>query len=710
VAALTGTNSGVKIQQDAIVRKKPRCYSRFGWRGRDKVKLIRIISVVVLISVLTVVGAGVGCGGGGGGGGGVASMMSMIPENASRFVFMDIKALRGDEDLKDLYEDMMGDVEVALRTSGINVDDVNRIAASGENLLLLDGSFDFDKVRDGLDGRGFGRNEYKGVEVWENPGEGVWVALLGNFYGGGRLALRGNLIFLGSENAVKDCIKVIKEGMNSLQDNPDTREVMARLPGGVIMFLGIGEAFTEVIGEEFEGLEAGGMSLGKKDRDTLKVTVVLKFEDDDAALNAMNKIERDEDGFGEEHFRLIEFVLDKGFVKVTAEIDIEDFLGEDGEPVTITIGELTDLTGPASSALIPVLYATEDIVRYYNDERLIPGVKIKLAAFDNRSDPARDVPGYDWLQGKGAGLIIASLSTTAQTLRPFAERDKLPIIVLAGTIPVVMEPPGSVFAINCPPRYETNTLLRWVGEEHWDYTKGIPKLGLVGWVSADVVEMETAIREYSQAHPDKFAYVGGFLAPVGTLSWSGQVEALKDCDYICTTGSPMATLMKQFQSAGYSATFIGPSAASAYRGLLVDQLGYEALDGTLFANESLWWNESTPIVDLAKELLYRYRPSEAEEIINRGNGYVGAVHQVIAIFQILEQAVAEVGAENFNSQAFYDAALKYKTEGPMWEGYPQWGFSQIRRYLTDHIVIYEFSAEAQDLVRVSDWLPIVHWG
>jgi len=27
--------------------------------------------------------------------------------------------------------------------------------------------------------------------------------------------------------------------------------------------------------------------------------------------------------------------------------------------------------------------------------------------------------------------------------------------------------------------------------------------------------------------------------------------------------------------------------------------------------------------------------------------------------------------------------------------------------LVDHVVIFEFSAEAQDLVRITDWLPIV---
>jgi len=279
------------------------------------VKLTRIISVAVLISMLAVVGAGVGCGGKGRGG--AARGMNMMPENASSFVFVDIKALRSDEDLKGIY------TEEVRETFGIDVDDIDCVAAS-DDLSLLDGRFDFDKVRDGLDGRGFNKSEYKDVEVWENSGEDVWVALMRNFDGSGWLALMRNLIVLGSEDAVKDCITVIEEGKDSLQDNRDARDVMARLPGGVVMMWGIGETFTEIIEQEFEGLDAGGMSLGKKDKDTLKVAVVLKFEDEDAAGDATDEIK---DDLEEKGYKDINVNQDKELVKVTGEKDIDDFPG-----------------------------------------------------------------------------------------------------------------------------------------------------------------------------------------------------------------------------------------------------------------------------------------------------------------------------------------------------------------------------------------------
>lgn len=45
---------------------------------------------------------------------------------------------------------------------------------------------------------------------------------------------------------------------------------------------------------------------------------------------------------------------------------------------TIHIGELTDFTGSAAPALKNITYATEDVARCYNDNNLIPGVKVKV--------------------------------------------------------------------------------------------------------------------------------------------------------------------------------------------------------------------------------------------------------------------------------------------------------------------------------------------
>jgi hypothetical protein len=121
------------------------------------------------------------------------------------------------------------------------------------------------------------------------------------------------------------------------------------------------------------------------------------------------------------------------------------------------------------------------------------------------------------------------------------------------------------------------------------------------------------------------------------------------------------------------------------------------------------WNESVPAVDFAKTLLDRYHSEgEVEATIKAGLAYVGGIHNLVAVFQILETVIKTTGAENFNPQAFYDAAVQYKTTGPLWEGQPQWSFSETKRYLADDIAIYKFDALAKELVWVDGlWWPLV---
>ena len=124
-----------------------------------------------------------------------------------------------------------------------------------------------------------------------------------------------------------------------------------------------------------------------------------------------------------------------------------------------------------------------------------------------------------------------------------------------------------------------------------------------------------------------------------------------------------------------------------------------------------WWGEgdSYPFIKLAEEILHRYHSAgEADEIIYRGGcSYLGTGQTLYAILEVVKAAVEEVGAENFDGQAYYNAALKYKLSSPVWKGYTQWGFSQTKRYWQDDEMIYKWSAEAKDLVRISDWVPLV---
>jgi len=383
--------------------------------------------------------------------------------------------------------------------------------------------------------------------------------------------------------------------------------------------------------------------------------------------------------------------------------------GEEEEgKVTITIGHISDMTGPASTALVPINHAMDDIARYYNEEELIPGVELRVVHYDARYDPSRDIPGWDWVKGKGAKVAVTALPTTAQTLARLTSTEKMPLWAFTPSDPLLASPEW-VFLANLPTSALVKTLLEWISENDPDYPTDRPaKIGSAGWEEPYALDCRNAVRDYAQDHPDKFEWVGGYIAPMGVMTWSGEVAALKDCDYLWppTTGTGITTFMQEFRNRGYTAKFIGTDSNAAYRGLIVDSVGYEAVDGMLLSLPTRWWNETGEVINLAKQLLNRYHSAEAADIIYAGIGYCGGFHQGYAFYQILEEAINQVGAENFDGQAFYDTAIDFTMT--TWEGYETWGFSQTKRYTWDYVGIYEYSAAEEDIVRkVTEWLPAV---
>ncbi len=373
----------------------------------------------------------------------------------------------------------------------------------------------------------------------------------------------------------------------------------------------------------------------------------------------------------------------------------------------IIIGHISDMTGPASTALVPINYAIEDLAKYYNENDIIPGAKIKVVTYDARYNPKYDIPGWNWVRDRGAKVAVTALPTTAETLDTRAETDKMPLWALITTPPLI-DPPGWVFCANSPTYGLIDTLLQWISEEDWDWeTNGPAKIGSAGWQEPYAIACRDAIRDYAQAHPQQFEWVGGFLAPMGVNMWSGEVEALKNCDYLFppSTGTGTSTFIKQYRDKGYDAPFIGTDAHAAYRDLIIDLAGWDAVDGMLASQPTRWWGETGPVVELAEELLSNYHPDQYDALVHAGIGYIGGFHQCYAFFQVLEETVKEVGLENYDSQAFYDTAIGFETT---WDGYETWGFSDTKRYTWNYTGIYEWSAADEDIVRkVTDWLPIV---
>jgi hypothetical protein len=329
-----------------------------------------------------------------------------------------------------------------------------------------------------------------------------------------------------------------------------------------------------------------------------------------------------------------------------------------------------------------------------------------VVEWDSQYSNSRIIPGWDWIRSKGAVLGFTAFPSVGEVLKPFAERDKMPLWALSYS-EALDYPPGWVFLANCPNRNLINPLLQWISENDPNFPTDRPaKIGSAGWEETYAVACRDAIKEYAQAHTDKWQWVGGYLEPQGVTTWTSDVLGLKTCDYVwpASTGTGTSTFMKQLRDTGWEGTFIGTDAHAAYRNLIVDTLGWSGVDGMLADSPTRWWTETqSPIVTLARELLQTYHPDKFNEFVYAGIGYIGGFQQTYAFFNVLEAAIKDVGAENFNGQAFYNTAINFSEQ---WPTYEPWKFTENRRYTWDYIGIYKWEASAQDIVRIVDpWLP-----
>ncbi|MFC1999900.1 ABC transporter substrate-binding protein [Chloroflexota bacterium] len=373
--------------------------------------------------------------------------------------------------------------------------------------------------------------------------------------------------------------------------------------------------------------------------------------------------------------------------------------------VVITIGEMNDLSGPASPACIGPHRALGDLIEYYNENEFIPGVELKHIFYDTKYDASREIPGYEWLKERGADAIVAVLYSSAEYTKPFAEEDGIPVFALSSSPPLLEPPFGWTFSIQAPPTEEIITVLQHISDNWTDYpTK--PKIGWIGVVTGFASQQEAVVEEYCLANPDKFDWVGAYSTPLSTMSFSGEIAKLKGCDWIGLGLVPtaMAAFVSQLRGQGSEAMLFSQEFLLACWGMVVDAVGYEAIDGSLACGLAGWWSDPFPIVEEARARLYEKYPAEAEKIIHEGVGYVGATAMSTFFLEIIRAAVEEVGAENFDGQALYNTARNFSYT---FVDFPEWSYSPTRNYPQSDIIIYEVKAAEEDAIAITGWIPML---
>ena len=373
------------------------------------------------------------------------------------------------------------------------------------------------------------------------------------------------------------------------------------------------------------------------------------------------------------------------------------------QPIVFTIGNITDLTGPSANAMRYVNMALEDVARYYNTNNLIPGIKLEVISYDTQYDSSKDIPGYEWLKGKGADLIFTPNATTCVTLQSRLQADKMVLFTINPSSEGV-EPSGWVFSSGQAFSEELgHTLLKWIAENDPDFPKDrSAKIGGAFWSEPYGEGFLSAAEEYAKANPNQYDWQGGYLTNF-TFVWNSEVEALKDCDYVMPP-VPLNNFVKEYRNAGYTAKFIGTDGHMGFLGMIRDADLWDELDGMLVVRANKWWNDNGKYIDIIKEILYEYHPDEAESIIHYGSGYLGA-YNVCALLELVAYAARNVGYENLSSPAIYDAAASFILNV---DGVERESFTSTRRLSLNYLRMYELRSTDKDIFRADpDLIPIV---
>jgi hypothetical protein len=243
---------------------------------------------------------------GGDGNTGIEDMRGLAgigPAGTATLMHFDVEKFRQDGDLKNIYESMAGGPNLAVGLD-FDIEDIRHyglIVADFEMTTLISGNLDFDAIRQQLESTDYTGDTYMNTEIW-----------LGSYRA---VAIAGDILIIGLEDNVKGSIEIIEaEGTSIYDDNEDFRDVIEKLPSGII---------TSITGTSYySGGLVMGYSLRKVDADTLEMNGLVKFTDEDAAIKAMPGLRGElNDG---DMFSGIELSHDNEYLKFSARLAIEN--------------------------------------------------------------------------------------------------------------------------------------------------------------------------------------------------------------------------------------------------------------------------------------------------------------------------------------------------------------------------------------------------
>ncbi len=290
-----------------------------------------VAALVVIIVVVVLLVAGVFGGGGSGGASGGRDVLAYIPADAGIVGIFDQQAmLNGDvpEDLIEYWEDdesggPLDDLPNSYDDLDIDDDDVATFAFvadedQNDSLLIVQGDFEFDVIREDLEDGADCEDDYRGFELWECPDGGA-VALFEK---------DGYLVFAaGRQDDLEDLLTLKSRDPEKLADGEDSD------PKRILDQVGNGWLRVAVITDDCVINRCEGIALAVQESDdagSMPASYVVMFSSERAATAAEGDVEIDE--FVEGMFAGFDLDLEIGDVKADGEFVVGDGVAEFVDP------------------------------------------------------------------------------------------------------------------------------------------------------------------------------------------------------------------------------------------------------------------------------------------------------------------------------------------------------------------------------------------
>jgi ABC-type branched-subunit amino acid transport system substrate-binding protein len=367
------------------------------------------------------------------------------------------------------------------------------------------------------------------------------------------------------------------------------------------------------------------------------------------------------------------------------------------EEKTVQFGEIQPITGAVAAATQFTWLGGQDYVRYFNEQEVIPGVRIESVWGDSARQLALFTSHYERFVAAGTPLIRAEESSWVIAMRKSYARDQVVLFLGGGGSHELAYPePGWIYAVTPLVCEQTAVVLEHFST-NWKEERP-PRCVFAGYDAVWGQEPRYAT-EYArglgfEVLPPESIPMAVLDATTELLRWRDTGADLVYLQMIESSAAPILRdaerlgLLDQFQFAGHQSSMgdnILKVAAAGSEGYLIPAV-YPWLTDT-----------EVPGVKLMTDNMMKYHG----EVLRQPQYYFGWVAAAV-VCEAIKRAIENVGYENLDGPAVKEALDGMK-------GFDVYGLASVTYKADDQrgvtkLAVYE--VRGGELVRASDWREV----